>query len=335
MISKKKTIVMKRVMLTALLVILSALPLTLAQEITISAGIGVTSATIENLTITPSTVYENQTIDFSVRVKNTGEVLLWMRPGSKIEILSGENVISTLSLYPARENIPPNSALDFTASWNVGTTALGSYQAKATVYYDNRSATKTENFSILSGTSTEVVIPEIPAGGQANVAVENVAVTEVLVSVVNVVENVKIYVEQPVFAPENTPETPKQAYRYLVFTTENITDADISSVTIKFSVERSWLQLNNLSESEVVLCRLQGGTWQELQTSKTGENATHIHYSATSPGFSTFAIVAGAAPTPSPPAALPKPEVPVEERLKLNRLPVVLELRPGKRSLST
>jgi len=304
------------------------------EQVTITVHVGVAQAEIENLAINPPQAYWSQAVDFTVTLRNTGEVIIGTSSGSKIEILTSENaIVGTINLYPSSENLAPGAKLDLTASWNVGITAPGSYQAKATVYYDNSSISKTENFSIAAGPSTEVTIPEIPAGGQENVAVENVAVTEISISVVNAVENVKIYVEQPVFAPENTPETPKQAYRYLVFTTENITDADISSVTIKFSVERSWLQLNNLSESEVVLCRLQGGTWQELQTSKTGENSTHIHYSATSPSFSTFAIVAGAAPTPSPPAALPKPEIPVEERLKLNRLPVVLEMRPGEAKL--
>jgi len=304
------------------------------DQATITAHVGVAQAEVENLVINPLQAYQNQTVDFTATLHNTGEVIISVGSGSKIEILSSENaIVATINLYSSSENLAPGAKLDLTASWNVGTTSPGSYQAKATVYYDNRSTSRTENFSVVAGTSTEVTIPEIPAGGQENVAVENTAVTEISISVVNTVENVKITIEQPVYAPENTPATPKQAYHYLVFTTENITAADISSVTIKFDVERSWLQSNNLSEAEVVLCRLLDNTWQELPTSRVGENATHIRYSAISPGFSVFAIVAGAAPTPSPPAAPPKPEVPAEQWLKLNRLPIVLELRPGEAKL--
>jgi PGF-pre-PGF domain-containing protein len=79
-------------------------------------------------------------------------------------------------------------------------------------------------------------------------------------------------------------------YKYLQITKTNINDSDISSVTIKFQIEKSWLTANGIDPTTVKLKRLVGSTWTDLPTVKTGEDATYVYFEATSPGLSLFAI---------------------------------------------
>jgi len=60
---------------------------------------------------------------------------------------------------------------------------------------------------------------------------------------------------------------------------------------ITFSVDKSWVSENNIDPATVKLLRYTT-MWTELKTTKTGEDAEKIYYSAETPGFSPFAISA-------------------------------------------
>ena len=79
-------------------------------------------------------------------------------------------------------------------------------------------------------------------------------------------------------------------YKYLQITKTNINDSDISSVKIKFQIEKSWLTSNGIDPSTVKLKRLVGSTWTDLPTVKISEDTTYVYFEATSPGLSLFAI---------------------------------------------
>lgn len=65
----------------------------------------------------------------------------------------------------------------------------------------------------------------------------------------------------------------------------------VSNPKISFNVNKTWLRDNNIDSSEVKLLRYTT-EWTALPTTKTGEDTDKIYYSAETPGFSPFAIVA-------------------------------------------
>lgn len=64
----------------------------------------------------------------------------------------------------------------------------------------------------------------------------------------------------------------------------------ISEPEISFSIEKSWLNKNDVDSGDVRLMRYTS-QWDELETSVTDENDDYVHFTASTPGFSPFAIV--------------------------------------------
>lgn len=73
-------------------------------------------------------------------------------------------------------------------------------------------------------------------------------------------------------------------YKYL-----QIDSTGETSATISFRVEKSWIKANMIKEDTLALYRY-SGSWQELETVRTGEDSSHISYETQTPGFSIFAI---------------------------------------------
>ncbi len=78
----------------------------------------------------------------------------------------------------------------------------------------------------------------------------------------------------------------------------------IKKAAIKFKVENTWMQNNNLAGSDMKMLRWNGGKWVELETKETNKDSTHTHFEATTEGFSHFAIIGTKGETM--PAALPE-----------------------------
>ncbi|MBI2549290.1 PGF-pre-PGF domain-containing protein [Candidatus Woesearchaeota archaeon] len=96
-------------------------------------------------------------------------------------------------------------------------------------------------------------------------------------------------------------------FQYLEIVT-NLVEGDVSSATIDFRVTKAWLSLNNIGYDDVALYRYKGD-WTELPTTKASDDATYVYYSATSPGFSYFAIgqkVVAVPPTETEPETGPE-----------------------------
>ena len=153
-------------------------------------------------------------------------------------------------------------------------------------------------------TPTSVEIPLITPETPAKVEVENSAITVLDISVLDTVENVGITVRELVDKPaEIAIAAPGAIYRYLEIIEENITDNDISSVTITFKVEKTWIEDENIDENTITLKRYdaENDEWVSLPTVKVDEDATYVHFSVTSPWLSYFAI-SGTAKSPAPAA---------------------------------
>jgi PGF-pre-PGF domain-containing protein len=67
---------------------------------------------------------------------------------------------------------------------------------------------------------------------------------------------------------------------------------EISSASIDFRIEKTWLNENNLSKSNVKLARYHDDNWESLDTVINDEDNTFVYYSSTTPEFSVFAIYA-------------------------------------------
>ncbi len=114
----------------------------------------------------------------------------------------------------------------------------------------------------------------------------------------NVEVEVKVVQEKPAEVSEAAPGT--ATYYFEVET--NAPADNLDNVEIRFDVAKSWLDNLGIGAADVKLWKLDNtdNTWQEVSTTNVGENASHVHFSATVPSLSWFAVTGEkpAAPTP-------------------------------------
>ncbi len=97
-------------------------------------------------------------------------------------------------------------------------------------------------------------------------------------------------------------------YKYLELEKSEFTDDDITTATIKFKVEKTWIISNDIDEDKVYLYRYSDAAWENLTTTKVSSDANYVHYEAESTGLSVFAIGGEKLPsttTTTLPAGLP------------------------------
>jgi PGF-pre-PGF domain-containing protein len=80
-------------------------------------------------------------------------------------------------------------------------------------------------------------------------------------------------------------------YKYFGVETSNVDATKIASATIKFRVDKAWITENNVDVSTIKLARFTS-QWDILETKQVGEDAAYMQYEATTPGFSTFVVIA-------------------------------------------
>ena len=64
----------------------------------------------------------------------------------------------------------------------------------------------------------------------------------------------------------------------------------MSEAKIAFTVSKEWLTQNNGNVADVVLQRLHNDVWESYTAAQVGETDTAYKFTATVPGFSSFAI---------------------------------------------
>jgi len=158
-------------------------------------------------------------------------------------------------------------------------------------------ATKTWSFTVIAEEHNFTkTITNITAGETKTIDFTDsgTALEKIDITAANNMESITIHCTITGVKPEGVTVPTNSVYLYLVIDT-NVETTAISSAVITFKVEQKWLTDNKIDKSAVKLLRYANG-WNVLTPTISSEDATFVHYKATTPGFSTFAITGAAQP---------------------------------------
>jgi len=172
-----------------------------------------------------------------------------------------------------------------------------------TVYPPKQSTTKE---TVSSTTTTTTLVSQQPLSSQttnirdvqANVPAifkinnqDLYKVTEIEITATENIKNVEVRVDipLPIEISTNFVEKNKVFLTYLKITT-NISSEKIANAKIRFKVEKTWVNVNNIDPSKVFLYKLVNGNWIQLPTQKITEDNNNIYYESTLNSFSIFVI---------------------------------------------
>jgi PGF-pre-PGF domain-containing protein len=100
---------------------------------------------------------------------------------------------------------------------------------------------------------------------------------------------------------------PGTVYEYL-----DITPAEYGTITgaqLSFTVPQSWLDANKFTPQGIILYHNTGNGWLALVTTFVKSENGEDYFTATTPGFSRFAIAGNATQSAGSPGAVPSPAV--------------------------
>jgi PGF-pre-PGF domain-containing protein len=191
--------------------------------------------------------------------------------------------------------------------------------------------TPTDNERVIVTTRGGAIIsiPTIAAESRASASITPAvaavtSIDDIILNSKKEMKNIRLRVEKMDEKPSSIAAPPGQVYKYIEIAAENITSDNLESATIKFSVEKAWFG-TKYNMSTVALMRYTTA-WTELQTTMTGQNATHYIFEATTPGFSYFAITAEEAAAAPPAAPSANETVPGQEAAKMDYTPMIVLL---------
>ncbi len=235
--------------------------------------------------------------DFAILVDRTGvSILQGSQTSAMVQVgkIGSYNYLVNLSVsgqpqamdvHFDRGGTPPYSSLMLVVAHE--DTPAGSYTL-VIKGSDAHGRERTDEFVLNVLSRPAATIKRMLPGDQKVVEIRKANVMEIEIGVLCWVENVAIYMIHAV--PLEVPAPEGIVHSYFVIETENLSDNNLDSLWIKFQVERAWIQQNNIDTSMVHLHRYEAGGWRELITQEVGGDAVTIYFSASSPGFSTFAI---------------------------------------------
>ncbi|HLC50728.1 MAG TPA: putative Ig domain-containing protein [Candidatus Nanoarchaeia archaeon] len=105
-------------------------------------------------------------------------------------------------------------------------------------------------------------------------------------------DNVELNIEELSEKPKDASGLQNRVYKYLKIDKIQLENSKPSGeeFEVNFTVDREWIKEIGIDESAVVLNRYHNKKWSELETSSSGNYGNFAKYSATTPGFSYFAI---------------------------------------------
>lgn len=132
--------------------------------------------------------------------------------------------------------------------------------------------------------------PALNAGDAATLHFTGIAVQTVTITTSDGTGRILLTVDQA----RNGPEGLKgPVYQYLNAQLSGMTDDEIREADFSFRVPAAWLKAEGILPTEITLWRFHDGAWQELPTSFVSEEGGWVEFTATTPGFSIFAIATG------------------------------------------
>lgn len=178
------------------------------------------------------------------------------------------------------------------------TTSSGTTSAPApTPVVETESVLSISPFTPVTTTFTQTeAVKQVTIETQALAAAVSVTVTE--------------HLSKPASVAAPPASVAAAVNRYISIDAKNIFESDYSRVTLRFDVERTWLDANNVSDDRVALARHDDAKaeWNSYPATKVREEGGKVTYDATVPKLSVFAIIAAPAPEAAPtPAATEAP----------------------------
>jgi len=133
--------------------------------------------------------------------------------------------------------------------------------------------------SVAAGTSLTMTV------NKADIGITEVSIGNVANELSNVEIKASTLKDNPV-----SDEAAEKVYQYLQITKKNMKDEDVTGITLKFRVTKTWLSDSGLTDGGVALWRYKDNKWNMLSTTKVSSDETYVYYEAKTPGFSYFAI---------------------------------------------
>ncbi|QSZ66557.1 PGF-pre-PGF domain-containing protein [Methanofollis aquaemaris] len=137
----------------------------------------------------------------------------------------------------------------------------------------------------------------VKKGEAVNMTVNNSPVFRINVTVGKDVPDFVLSVGSADLPPEVKAPV-ERLYQTLQISAFGTASDDIDGAEIRFSVPLTWLSAQGLAPADVVLYRYHGDAWQQLPTTHLENRDGAAYYTATTPGFSFFAV--GGVATPKP-----------------------------------
>jgi PGF-pre-PGF domain-containing protein len=146
--------------------------------------------------------------------------------------------------------------------------------------------------------SQTFLIPSASGGGSASAVITDpkIDIRNITIFPKEDIKDASLIVEQgfPTESLKNFAVPFGTFYQAFSITAKAIENEKLNNVTLEFRVNKTWLAEQNYSYDNVALYRVQNETspWQVLPTVSIQEDLTYYYFSAASPGFSTFVVVA-------------------------------------------
>ena len=113
---------------------------------------------------------------------------------------------------------------------------------------------------------------------------------------------------------------------YAIFSINcSVPNENITLITIRFDVPRSWIEENNIDPGTIKLARYLPGGWIDLPTRLVSVDEEYYHFEAISSGFSYFAIVGEKiVPTTIPPTTIIPTTIPPTTTIQTTIAPTTI-----------
>lgn len=288
------------------------------------SGTGVIVSAVDPSTLTvsatPSSAQINLSQAFTLTLAITGSASSSVTTSYTLTVptgltASGDPTSSSTQSVPANSSVSlswtVNHTTCFTSSKTI-TFALGSNTAAASVTVTgNSSCTTSSNASSsssssggsaggttssLSAKTAKVSIVTVSTGSTKIIDVglksNDTSVRRLEFTASESAGGVQLIIDKITSRPSFVSVDPPSGaiFGYIVINLTNLSDSQVSSAKIDFSVNKSWISTNTLDKNKIALQRLSGSTWTKLDTVIFQEEADNIVYRATSPGLSVFSI---------------------------------------------